>query len=148
MKILGVSNHGVIKVAACVREGVFITISPVEFAFDDGCYMKVPRGFIFDGASIPPEARSFFPHLTPAAHALFLGHDYPYAKGATWINEVGERVSFTRDRADDIAVAICGYLGLDAYEQFMIHGALRVFGEPNFQRFPVDRTIEMAPDLV
>jgi hypothetical protein len=141
MRIAGVTHDGMIGVDAYTKQGAFVTQHDVDVAFDDGSFLRVPRGFVFDGASIPPRARSVIQSLTVAGNVLFCVHDYAYSKDAAWITPEGELVDISRERADLIALALCEWLRLDRDDQLEIYEALRLVGEFAFHKLPVGRTL-------
>ena len=141
MKIAAITRDGVIGVDAYTRHGVFVTLHQVDVAFEDGGFLRIPSGFVFDGASIPPPARSLIQSLTLAGSVAFLLHDYAYADGADWIIPSGSRITISRQRADWIALALCTWLGLDVDDQLEIYYALRIGGSSSYRKLPVIRTL-------
>lgn len=142
MKITSITRGGVIGVDAYTRDGVFQSLHPVDVAFDGGGFMRIPAGFWFNGASIPPRARSIIQSLTIAGYIGYVVHDYPYAIGATWITPSGARIGISRRRADWIALALSTWLGLAVDDQLQIYAALRALGGASYRRLPVTRTRE------
>ena len=141
MKIAAITRDGVIGVDAYTRQGVFVTLHPVDVAFEDGGFLRIPAGFAFDGASIPPAARSLIGSLTTAGSVAFALHDYAYRDGAVWITPAGLRLTISRQRADWIALALCTWLELDVDDQLEIYAALRVGGGSSYRKLPVTRTL-------
>ena len=142
MKISAVTRGGVIVTAAHVLIGCFVSLERVDVAFEDGAFLRIPPGFVFDGASIPPLVRSLVPSLSTAGSVAFLIHDYAYAQGAQWITPSGARMSISRQRADWIALALCVWLELAEFDALKIYAALRVGGSSSYRRLPVARTVE------
>lgn len=142
MKILSVTHDGEFEVDVYPREGAFVTREPVEIAFDDGAWLKIPVGFPFDGASIPPWARSLIQTLSTAGSVLFVAHDYAYAKGAGWIDPDGTYREISRWESDQIAKGLCEWLELSTGDTWRIYLALRLFGGSSFQKRPVEWSLE------
>lgn len=141
MKIEAITRDGVIGVDAYTRQCAFISLHRVDVAFDDGGFMRIPAGFVFDGASIPPLARSLIPSLSTAGSVSFLCHDYAYAAGSHFIAPNGNHISISRQRADWIALALCEWLGLRCEDSLKIYSALRIGGAGSYRRLPVERTL-------
>ena len=141
MRIAAITRDGVIGVDAYTRHGVFVTRDQVDVVFEDGGFLRIPPGFVFDGASIPPAARSLIGSLTPAGSVAFVLHDYAYADGAVWITPSGSMISISRQRADWIALALCTWLELDVDDQLEIYAALRVGGSSSYRKLPVLLTV-------
>lgn len=131
MKIAAVSP---IEVTAYPRRGLFTLLRRVDVAFDDGAFLRIPKGFIFDGASIPPAARSFIQTLSTAGSVAFVIHDYAYSIGARYIAPNGVYVPISRQRADWIALALCDWLGLSCEDACKIYAGLRIGGESHFRK--------------
>ena len=134
MKITAISRNGVIGVDADTRAGTLELLHAVDVAFEDGAFVRVPPGFVFDGASIPPRARSIIQSLTTAGSVLFALHDYGYRRGAHWTTPLGLVVPISRQRADWMALALCTWLDLACDDSLQIYSALRVGGEASYRQ--------------
>lgn len=96
------------------------------FVLNDEVYV-IPRGFVFDGASIP---KYFWNWLSPVGVLLIPGliHDWLYAK-EQFMKPHGEKSEkMTRKECDeifrDVAIEINGF----KYINWIAYGALRPFG--------------------
>jgi len=78
--------------------------------------LLVPRGFLFDGASIPIGLRCFFPHGGPKFFAACL-HDWLYR------NTIG-----TRKEADGIFLAAMIKNGVPLWKAQLMYSGVRGFG--------------------
>jgi len=142
VRISAISNSGVIGVEAHVRLGAFVTQHPVDVAFAGGGFFRIPAGFPFDGASIPPRARSVIQSLTTAGSVLFVVHDAAYALGATWTSPKGHRRPVTRSLADKMAWAVSRYLRLSADDCIEIYAALRLGARGSFHKRAITQTLD------
>lgn len=133
VRIVAISRGGVIGVDADVTRGIFVTRHAVDVAFEDGAFLRVPPGFVFDGASIPARARFVIQSLTTAASVAFVLHDYAYRRGATWITDAGKVSEISRRRADWMALALTTWLGLAVDDQLEIFAGLRVGGASSYR---------------
>ena len=140
MKIAAISRDGVIRVDAHARAGCFVLLDQLDVAFEGGGFFRIPAGFPFDGASIPPRFRSIIQSLTIAGSVLFVVHDAAYAAGASWITPRGARIGISRARADKMAEAVCAYLGLAIDDCVEIYAALRIGGAGSFRRRAISQT--------
>lgn len=142
MKIAAISRGGVLRVDAHTRAGVFVLLEQVDVAFEGGGFFRIPRGFPFDGASIPPRARSLIQSLTTAGSVLYVVHDAAYATGATWITPSGARIGISRKRADMMAQAVARFLGLAGDDDFEVYAALRIGGGGSYRQRAITQTLE------
>ena len=81
----------------------------------------VPKGFIFDGASIPTWLRWIFPH-GGAKFAAACFHDWGYRLG-----------KITRKEADDAFLDIMLANGVSAWRARTMYAAVRVFGKLHYK---------------
>ena len=130
-----------IRVDAHTRAGVFVLLDRLDVAFEGGGFFRIPAGFPFDGASIPPRARSVIQSLTTAGSVAFCLHDAAYASGATWITPSGKRIGVSRARGDRMAAALCEFLGLSRDDAFEIYAALRIGGAGSYRQRAITQTL-------
>lgn len=145
MRIVAVSRGGRLAVDSFLRRGFWELLEPADFAFDGGGFVRIPRGFPFDGASIPPRFRSLIQSLTNVGHVGFALHDYGYATGASWITPKGIRIGISRQRADRMAWALCNYLGMTEIDAAEVYAALRLGGGGSYHHRPAS---ESAADFI
>ena len=141
MKIAAISRGGVLRVDAHTRAGVFVLLEQVDVAFEGGGFFRIPRGFPFDGASIPPRARSVIQSLTTAGSVLYVVHDAAYCTGATWISPKGHRRAVSRALADRMTLALARFLGLAADDRLEVYAALRLGGGGSYQQRAITQTL-------
>lgn len=140
MKIVTMTRAGVIRVDAHVRHGYFVTTENVDVVFDRGGFLRIPARTIFDGASIPPRARSIIQSLTTPASLAFLVHDWAYRKDALWISPKGHQRRISRALADRMAWAVCRYVGLATDDCIEVYVALRLGGRGSFHKLTWNAT--------
>lgn len=139
-----VSRDGVVLVDAYTRQGAFVLRDPVDYGFGDGSFVRVPAGFAFDGASIPPSARSLVRSLTTAGNVLFGLHDCAYSVGSRRVLPTGAEVEISRAEADWMALSLCEWLGMSQWDCLKVYAALDAFGGFAFHKLPITRTIDQV----
>ena len=101
-------------------------VEPWSFSIDGRTFI-IPKGFVFDGASIP---KYFWNWLSPVGVLLIPGlvHDYLYANEALMQSNNVIGVKRNRKECDqlfrDIAIEVNGFKSIN----WIAYGALRPFG--------------------
>lgn len=101
-------------------------------------YLVVPRGFVFDGASIPKLLRPFFGKGTEHYyHAAAATHDYLYAFGSYILKEGESELlsSHHRKFADEVffrLLQVYAQEELGAFKTALMYASLRIFGSGSY----------------
>ncbi len=89
--------------------------------------IRVPKGFVYDGASIPRVFWRFIgpPQAGKYAHASLL-HDWLYVEKS--LSKIGIPVEITRKEADDIMLLVMKEDGVSWWRRNAIHRGVRLGG--------------------
>jgi hypothetical protein len=68
----------IIEITQPDKDGNFLTLVRPEERVYNGKILKVPKGFRYDGASVPWLFRRIFPQIEPKTRKAVLFHDYGY----------------------------------------------------------------------
>lgn len=95
----------------------------------------VPKGFTYDGASIPRICWSIlglYPDGKLRGGATF--HDWLYRSGGKILSISNLPYFFTRKEADHILKLCLQKSGISIVKIFLVHSAVRIFGKKNWNK--------------
>lgn len=98
------------------------TLEEFVYVSTAGDQFVVPKGFVFDGASIPPILWTFLHPMGRYRNAALV-HDYLYSTG---------RVE--KYRADDIFLEMMAKLKVPLHRRRLMYRAVQLFGRGGYQR--------------
>jgi hypothetical protein len=110
----------------------------VTYRWDDK-KIKILKGYVFDGASVPALLRWFIGPMDPRVIASSLIHDAIYTNpdldgiGKYFVDDVEVKKVFTKAEADELFKMANQANGMDKFRTTLAFWAVRIFGRGNFK---------------